>query len=116
LTFFINYEMRHPNCGDEWYFNNMRALLHPSVSNENFKHKRSSWSKGPSRGVWATYSNVCSLAWWLCSYKCNHFSFMLAKTIVKDISFYIALYIQICDNQHIFLHVKNKIFFSLTYN
>ncbi len=100
LTFFINYEMSHPNCGDECYFNNVRALLHPNVSNENFEHKRSSSSKGPSGGVWATCSNVCSLVWWLCSYKCNNFPFMLAKTIVKDINFYIAPYIQICDNQH----------------
>jgi hypothetical protein len=39
---FINYEMRHPNCGDECDLNNPRALLHPNVPNDNFEHKKSS--------------------------------------------------------------------------
>ncbi len=56
-------------------------------------HSKSSWSKSPSVGVWTTFSNVCSLVWWPCSYKGNLLS-MPVRTIVKDISFY-APYIQI---------------------
>ncbi len=56
-------------------------------------HIKSSWSKGPYGGVWTTFSNACSLAWWPCSYK-GKFPSIPTKTIVKDITFY-APYIQI---------------------
>ncbi len=62
-------------------------------------HNKISWTKNPYGGVWTTFSNGCNSVWWTCSYKCNNLSFMLAKTIVEDISFYVP-YIQICDNQH----------------
>jgi len=56
-------------------------------------HSKSSWSKCSFGGVWTTFSNAYSSAWWSCSYKGN-FPSMPAKTTVKDISFY-APYIQI---------------------
>jgi hypothetical protein len=36
FTFFTKYEIKHLSCGDECNPNKVRALLHPSVSNDNF--------------------------------------------------------------------------------
>jgi hypothetical protein len=36
FTFFTNYEIKHSSCGDECNLNKVRALLHPSVSNDDF--------------------------------------------------------------------------------
>ncbi len=36
FTFFTNYEIMHLSCGDECNLNKVRALLHPSVLNDNF--------------------------------------------------------------------------------
>jgi hypothetical protein len=36
FTFFISYEIKHSNCGDEYNLNKARVLLHPNVSNDDF--------------------------------------------------------------------------------
>jgi hypothetical protein len=82
LTFFANYEIKHPSCGDECNFNKAKALLHPCV--------KCQLPKGDlhDNKAWTTCSNVCSSIGQLCTYKCNNFSSMFIKTIVEDISFY----------------------------
>jgi hypothetical protein len=80
------------SCGDECNLNKARALLHPSVLNDNFLHQIFMITR-PILWCLTTFSNACSLIWWPCWYKCN-FSSMLVKTIVKDISL-CAPYIQI---------------------
>jgi hypothetical protein len=50
LAFLASYEMRHQGCGDECNVDKAMALLHPSVSKDNFS-KEVFMVKGPFGGV-----------------------------------------------------------------
>jgi hypothetical protein len=50
-------------------------------------HSTSSWTKGPSGGVWTTFSNAYNSTWWPCSYKCNGFPSMPTKPLYKILIF-----------------------------
>ncbi len=111
FTFFTNYEIKHLSCGDECNFNKVGpcCILMCQMTTSYSKY---SWSKGPSSGVWTTFSNAYNSTWWPCTYKGN-FPSMLTKTITKDINFHAPYFQLVIINTQ---WIENMVNLWLTYN